>query len=226
MARLRDRPLRPGQPLEFAVHRVPFFLEPDYPEDPAFEETNLERMHRKWGGKEAFEAQKQRHRLKERGWEVGIEAFDAQRTASNTVQSHRLVQWAAREHGLEMSEALYDQLNHAHFVDGRKLNDTAMLVECAEAAGLPGPDVAAFLASSEGRQEVLQMFAAVQAQQIHSIPTFIVDGRFVVQGAAHADELERVLRKVEAALAEGDELQGRPVFAAVHEPKLAQQAAV
>ena len=40
---------------------------------------------------------------------MGIEAFKLDRTASNTLQSHRLVQWAARNHSLEHSEALYGE---------------------------------------------------------------------------------------------------------------------
>jgi hypothetical protein len=40
-----------------------------------------ERLWRKWGGKEAFEQQKSRHRLKERGEEVGIAHFAPRRTA-------------------------------------------------------------------------------------------------------------------------------------------------
>ena len=67
---------------------------------------------------------------------MGIEAFKLDRTASNTMQSHRLVQWAARHHGLEYSEALYDLLNVRHFVEGRKLNDRAMLLDAAAEVGI------------------------------------------------------------------------------------------
>ena len=42
--------------MEFTVLRVPFFLEPDYPEGPEFEETNRVRLVRKWGGQEGWDA--------------------------------------------------------------------------------------------------------------------------------------------------------------------------
>ena len=60
-------------PMGFTVLRVPFFLEPDYPEGAEFEETNRVRLLRKWGGRAGWEAQKERHNLKGRGREVGIE---------------------------------------------------------------------------------------------------------------------------------------------------------
>ena len=41
-----------------AVLRVPFFLEPGYPKSEDFEESNHDRLVRKWGGKAEFEAQK------------------------------------------------------------------------------------------------------------------------------------------------------------------------
>ena len=211
---MREDPLLPDAPLNYRVHRVPFFLEPDYPEDEDFEETNEERLWRKWGGKEAFERQKQRHRLKERGQEVGIEHFDARRTASSTMRSHRLVQWTARTHGLDMSEDLYDVLNEAHFVQGRKLNDINLLCDCAASVGVPRESVRDFLVSEQGRDEVKQMFEKVQAHGIHSIPTFIVDGQHMLNGAAHANEIERVLRAVERQWAEEPtSLYGRTAFA-------------
>ncbi len=47
--------------LVFAVIRVPFFLEPDYDESLPFIESNRDRLIKKWGGKQGWELQKQRH---------------------------------------------------------------------------------------------------------------------------------------------------------------------
>ena len=112
----------------FTVVRVPFFLEPDYPTDPSFEETNRARLIRKWGGSAGWESQKARHRLKERGQEVGIEHFNLDRIASNTFASHRVVQWVTRTLGTNSAERLYAELNRRHFVEGQKLNSREMLV--------------------------------------------------------------------------------------------------
>ena len=75
-------PVDPTNPLRFSVLRVPFFLEPNYERSEDWHETNRVRLERKWGGKAAFAAQKHRHRLKERGQEVGIEHFNLDRRGS------------------------------------------------------------------------------------------------------------------------------------------------
>ena len=51
----------------------------DTPPPQDFHESNRDRLWRKWGGEKAFEAQKQRHTLKQRGQEVGIQKFSAHR---------------------------------------------------------------------------------------------------------------------------------------------------
>jgi len=212
MRRVQAQPMDPERPLSFAVVRVPFFLEPDYPEDEAFSVTNRERLERKWGGAAGWEEQKRRHRLKERAQEAGItDKIDLDRQASNTLKSHRLVQWVSKTRGLQASERLYDALNVAHFVKGRKLNDAAMLAEAAEAhAGVPAAEASAFLASDEGRTEIQAALDVARRAGIHSIPKFIVDGTYVVDGAAHADEHERLFREIEKS----GETTGRAVFAA------------
>ena len=80
MREVSGTPLDPQRPASFSMLRVPFFLEPDYPHSEDFEETNRVRLHRKWGGEQDFLAQKRRHRLKERGWAVGIPNFDLDRS--------------------------------------------------------------------------------------------------------------------------------------------------
>ena len=60
MREVTQNPLQPGAPLLFTLLRVPFFLEPEYPLDEEFEETNRTRLIRKWGGVQEFAAQKSR----------------------------------------------------------------------------------------------------------------------------------------------------------------------
>jgi predicted DsbA family dithiol-disulfide isomerase len=210
--------------LAFDVYRIPFFLEPDYPADETFEETNRVRLHRKWGGERQFEEQKQRHRLKERGVEAGLrpDAFNLDRVASSTLASHTLVQWAGRTYGLDASERLYDRLNTYHFEEGRKLNDAAALAAIAGEEGMDEVAAAAYLASGKGRDAIVGAYHAVQRMGISGIPCFVVDGgRSVLSGAVHADELTRVFREIEAEAVEKrgggrekeeDEMPG-PVFA-------------
>jgi hypothetical protein len=99
------------RPLAFSVLRVPFFLEPGYDENKPFIESNRERLIKKWGGKRGWEVQKDRHDLKGRGLEAGIEHFNLDRLTANTMASHRLIQHIGKTYGLSVSEAVYDRLN-------------------------------------------------------------------------------------------------------------------
>ena len=192
-------PMDATNPVRFSVLRVPFFLEPSYDTDERFSETNRARLERKWGGKAAFAAQKHRHRLKERGQEVGIEKFNLDRLASSTLKSHRLIQWITKNRGCEVAEAVYNDLNHRHFVDGKKLNDADMLCDAAATAGVDRDEAMRFLASDEGLEEIGDAQEMLQEMGIHSIPNFVVGGKVVVSGAVHAAELVQIFRRIESA---------------------------
>jgi len=204
MAEVTANPVDPARPLRFSVLRVPFFLEPEYTRDEDWEETNRTRLWRKWGGEAGFLAQKDRHTLKERGLEVGIEHFNLDRLASSTHASHRLVQWATKTAGFATAESLYAKLNARHFECGQKLNDIAMLAEVAAEVGLDPVEAAEYLESGAGATEIAEAQSILARLGIHSIPTFIINGRRAVGGAARSGELTRVLRHVEAQEDDGD----------------------
>jgi len=202
---MTSKPL--AEPMQFSVVRVPFFLEPSYPEDEGFQESHFERMHKKWGGPAAYEKIRRSHRLDERGAEVGIQ-FNTERVVSNTLASHRLVQWVSRTKGLAASEQLYDHLNHLHFIEGRKLNDVQLLSEAAEVVGVDRADAADFLSKGTGADIIKKVVDAVHAMNIHSIPTWIIDGRYLLSGACPAQDLIDVFREIESS----GRVNGKGVF--------------
>ena len=173
-------------------------MEPAYDKSEGFSETNRVRLERKWGGKAEFAAQKHRHRLKERGLEVGIEQFNLDRLASNTLKSHRLIQWITKNRGCAVAESVYNDLNHRHFVDGKKLNDSEMLCDAAAVAGIDREETGRFLDSDEGMEEIDDAQDMLREMGIHSIPNFVVGGRVILSGAVHAKELVNIFRKFEA----------------------------
>uniref|UniRef100_A0A7S0J7L2 DSBA-like thioredoxin domain-containing protein n=1 Tax=Calcidiscus leptoporus TaxID=127549 RepID=A0A7S0J7L2_9EUKA len=198
MREVRRAPLEPGEPATFSMLRVPFFLEPRYPHSEGFEETNRVRLHRKWGSEEGFLAQKQRHRLKERGWAVGIAKFDLDRIASSTFAAHRLVQHVTKTAGVDAAERLYADLNYRHFEKGRKLNDRAMLVECAARVGIDETDARLFLESDQGTAEIERAQRLLEQLGVHSIPTLCVGGRHLVSAAVPHQVTVQHLRQLEA----------------------------
>ena len=183
----------------FNVLRVPFFLEPDYDTSPEFEETNRVRLIRKWGGEAGWRRQKNSHRLKERGQEVGIAHFNLDRIASNTLQSHRLVQWVTRTLGTNKAETLYANLNERHFVQGQKLNDREMLVEAATAVGADADAARTFLASESGKAEIEAANLKMRTLGVSGIPTLILGGKYQLpSGALGSSDLINAFRQIEA----------------------------
>eukprot|EP00980_Cylindrotheca_fusiformis_P015468 scaffold4347_cov117-Cylindrotheca_fusiformis.AAC.12 len=204
------------RPLAFSVLRVPFFLEPGYDENKPFIESNRERLIKKWGGKESWEEQKRRHDLKGRGLEAGIEHFNLDRLAANTMASHRLIQHIGKTYGLSTSEAVYDRLNEYYFVEGHSLNDRPRLAAVVSEklsslldSGSPSPqDLLDFLNGNEGRAEIIQALNGLEQIGVHGIPKFIIEGSIVVDGAARSDVFVDIFREIEAR----GEIQGGPVF--------------
>lgn len=199
MKEVASKPMDKGRPLGFNLIRVPFFLEPDYPLDPEFEETNRVRLIRKWGGQAGWEEQKARHGLKQRGQAVGIEKFNLDRVASNTLASHRVVQWVTRTLGVNASETLYADLNKQHFVEGQKLNSREMLVEAAAKVGCEPEATRAFLDSDEGLREIQAAQAKVRQLGVSGIPTLILGGKWMLpSGAVGTESIIDAFRQVEA----------------------------
>lgn len=211
--------------LEFAVVRVPFFLEPHYDESKPFIERNRDRLIKKWGGKEGWERQKHRHDLKGRGLAAGIPHFNLDRLASNSMASHRLIQHVGKKYGLDISEALYDRLNVYYFVEGHALNDKTRLAKVAaetlsqsldknkslmdtRQTPMSEKEILEFLNGDEGRLEIENALRVLNDLGIHGIPKFIVEGSTVVDGAAGPETFVRIFREIE----QRGEVAGAAIF--------------
>lgn len=197
---------------------MPFFLEPNYDENMPYIESNRDRLVNKWGGKAGWERQKASHDLKGRGLEAGIEHFNLDRLAANSMASHRLIQYIGKTYGLEVSESIYDLLNVYYFVEGNSLNDRPKLAAVVaeklqelvqdEDALMSENELLEFMNGNEGRAEIEQAVATLQNLGIHGIPKFIIEGRTVVDGAAHSEVFIEIFREIEKR----GTVNGGPVF--------------
>jgi len=117
-------------------------------------------------------------------------SFDFERVASapNTVDAHRLILWA-EEQGKQsqMANALFS----AYFAQGRDLNNSADLVEVAVSVGLEAGEVQAFLDSPAKTAEVATSQQTASRQRIQSVPTYIIEGRYKLVGAAAVSDFLR-----------------------------------
>jgi len=130
--------------------------------------------------------------------------FDQGQVRVTTLPAHRLL-WLAGREGVQ--EAVGEALFRAHFVEGRNLADTRTLIAAAAAGGIPAERVSALLAGEEGLQEIQAQLAQAQALGIQSVPTFVVNDRYAIQGAQPPEAFAQALRQIAA------DMPGTPVAA-------------
>jgi predicted DsbA family dithiol-disulfide isomerase len=113
--------------------------------------------------------------------------------AANTFDAHRLIAWGAAQH---RQADMLDALQRAHFTDGVDIGAPAALAAVAGSIGLDAGAAAAFLASDAGADAVHADLAAARELGITSVPTFVIDGRYAVQGAQEPEVLRTVFAEI------------------------------
>jgi putative protein-disulfide isomerase len=93
---------------------------------------------------------------------------------------------------------MFERLQEAHLMENRNIGDHATVLTLAEEAGL---DTAAFaLAFYEQAPQLLHDELAMgQRLGIRSVPSLVIDGRFLVSGALGLDELRHAIVRVREA---------------------------
>jgi len=137
-----------------------------------------------------------RDEIKRRAGEVGFAMnTDADSRIWNTFDCHRLLHWAGEVgRQRELKQALFV----AHFSEGRDMGDHAVLAKAARAAGLDPIEAAAILASDRYATDVRGEEAYWRREGVSAVPTFIIDGKYVISGGHPPEAFERALRKIAA----------------------------
>lgn len=119
--------------------------------------------------------------------------------AANTLLAHRTIVWAAAH---ERQADMLDALQRAHFADGIDIGSLPALAAIAESIGLPAAEALAYLESEAGTSAVHTDIAEARALGISSVPTFVIDGKYVVSGAQEPATLlsafEEITRREDA----------------------------
>jgi predicted DsbA family dithiol-disulfide isomerase len=113
--------------------------------------------------------------------------------AANTFDAHRLIALAA---GRRRQADMLDALQRAHFTDGVDIGSHAALARVAATIGLDEAEALAFLASSAGTHEVNADIATARELGITSVPTFVVDRKYAIQGAQESETILMALNEI------------------------------
>ena len=181
--------LPPGRPVRLAWH--PFQLNPEM---PAAGMDRAAYLAAKFGSPARAAALLARVEAAARDAGLAVDLAAARRQP-NTRDAHRLIHWA----GIEGCQtAVVTGLLEAVFVAGRDIGAADVLADVGAAAGMERAVVARLLASDADRDTVTRADARARARGIRAVPTFIVAGRHVIEGAQPPE----VWAGVFAALAE------------------------
>lgn len=170
-------------------------LDPDAPETAVPLREYLEQRY-------GASAAEMLERVSEAARGEGIELDWDRALSVNTLTAHRLLRLAELEYGASTQRALAERLFEAHFTRGGDVADTELLAELAAAVGMDAARVREYLDSGEGLEETRYEIYQAQRLGIRSVPTFILEDRYAVQGAQPASVFLQALEQVTAKLAE------------------------
>lgn len=140
-------------------------------------------------------------RIREEAEAEGITLrFDLIERTPNTLLAHRLLEFAY-EYGIqhELSERLFK----AYFCEGRDVGELSVLVEIAGEFGLDMQQIASYLASDAGRDEVECQLARAPDLGVSGVPGYILAGGFLLPGAQSVETMSQIISRVKNKLAQG-----------------------
>lgn len=116
--------------------------------------------------------------------------LDAAKTLPNTMNAHRLVEWAA---GQSLSLPMIDAIFDAYFVRGLDIGSDDVLVEIAGEVGLDSNVVAGLLKGDAEWTRVADAHNSAVNAGIGGVPVVIFDQKFARQGAESVASYARYL---------------------------------
>ncbi|MFN7145128.1 MAG: DsbA family oxidoreductase [Myxococcota bacterium] len=187
--------------LEAALERFPhrdgvevvfhsFELDPSAPRDSA---TSLVDMLATKYGMSRAKAEEMQRSVTAVAAEDGLDFHLDEAAPANTFDAHRLLH-LAKARGKQ--EAVKEALFAAYFTEGRKVGETATLVEVGVGAGLPEADVRAVVADASAyAAEVRADENTARQYGIRGVPFFVLDEKYGISGAQPADALLAALSR-------------------------------
>ena len=180
------------------VRFMPFELNPDMPEEGEEQISLLAERYQKT----ETEVIAMRASLEEVGERVGFSfAWQGEGTPPpqmvwNTFEAHKLLRWALTTQGMEAQAALQLALFRAHFQLRRRIGRRETLLDIVENLGFDRR-----AAEEALEDEALSIATRMEEQRgrqssIDSVPSFVINGRYLVPGAHEPEAYVGMIRKV------------------------------
>ena len=178
--------MRPA--ISFDVRYRPYRLDPSLPKGGMERAAYMAAKFGKNGGVE--EAQKV---IAAEGAKEGIEFdFAAILRAPNTLDSHRLIRWAALTGA---QDEVVERLFAAYFENGEDIGDIRVLADIADVCGMDGAQVADMLESDQDLALVEREDQLAREMGVTGVPAMIFANKVAVSGAREPQVLTMVIDK-------------------------------
>lgn len=141
-------------------------------------------------------------RLTSAGSELGIDFRWSIMRRANTFDAHRLLAWALRTGGSTAQRTLKKRILRAYFTEGADVSDRGVLADLVAEAGLDRAAAVDVLASDAEAETVRAEEARAHSEGIAAVPTFVVEGRWMLQGALETEKWVRALTQLRRELDE------------------------
>ena len=184
-----------GGEFEVDVHFQPFELNPDMP--PGGQDV-FEHLTQKYG-KTVEQVRATQNDIKARAAAVGYPFHpEGRKHVYNTFNAHRLLHWAGLECGTQAQHRLKRELLVTYFQLAVDLDEAQNLLDAVNRAGLDSKRAADILATDEFAADVRAQQMKYTSMGIHSVPSIIINDKYLLQGAQPAEAFEEALRQVAA----------------------------
>ena len=176
------------------LHFQPFELHPDMGPEGVEVVPYLAKKY----GMSAEQVERNQQSIAERGKAVGFEFRMERRSRTwNTFDAHRLLHFAG-EVGAAPQRALKHALLSAYFTEGENPAARDVLLRRAAQAGLDATRAAAVVDGDEYADAVREREQLYQQAGISSVPSVIVNERYLIQGGQPPELFEQSLREIAA----------------------------
>jgi len=179
-----------GDEVEVDLHWHPFELNPQM---PAEGQELREHLAQKYGTSVA-QSQAARARLTQIAESLGVEfRFYEGMRMHNTFRAHQLLHWAGEQgKQTELELALFE----TNFSRGENVDDPEVLAAAAGRAGLDEDGARAVLQDGPYADTVREEQRFWLSKGIHAVPSFILDGRYLIPGAQDPEVFVAALRRL------------------------------
>ena len=183
--------------LDVEVRWMPFELNPDMAPEGKPQDRHLAEVYGRSPGEVAAMRAQMQATAARAGFPMDYTGEGKEPTAMmwNTFEAHKLLRWALAAQGPEAQTRLKVALLKAHFQKRRNVSDREVLLDIAEAEGFDRTRAAEALAD-----EALAIAVRAEEQRgrqagINSVPSFVVDGQYLIQGAREPADYAQMLRR-------------------------------